>query len=204
MAKRVRTQLKDFHISEKEWKAPVHFKVPIICGGDPGKNGGVTLIAGDTVETYPMPDSRLDILTLMRALAVRGCKAFVIEKVHSMPGDGGRQAFTFGAMCERLAMATLAAGMALNEVQPQKWQAEFVPPSRSTDAVKQLREQMKSLHGDELKQAKKNLTSAMGRARREHKNALKARAQELFPHLNITLKTADSVLIAEYGRRHYL
>lgn len=36
---------------------------------------------------------------------------------------------------------------------------------------------------------------------RGDKNLLKGKAQQLFPDLNITLKTADAVLIAEYGRR---
>lgn len=36
-----------------------------------------------------------------------------------------------------------------------------------------------------------------------NKNISKARAQELFPSLKVTHATADSLLIAEYGRRIY-
>ena len=35
------------------------------------------------------------------------------------------------------------------------------------------------------------------------KNVTKQKAQQLFPHLTITHKTADALLIAEYGRRLY-
>ena len=35
------------------------------------------------------------------------------------------------------------------------------------------------------------------------KNVTKAKAQQLFPHLKITHKTADSLLIAEYNRKFY-
>lgn len=35
------------------------------------------------------------------------------------------------------------------------------------------------------------------------KNILKQKAQQLFPDQNVTLKTADALLIAEYGRRLY-
>lgn len=36
------------------------------------------------------------------------------------------------------------------------------------------------------------------------KNVTKQKAQQLFPHLTITHKTADALLIAEYGRRLYV
>lgn len=36
---------------------------------------------------------------------------------------------------------------------------------------------------------------------KEKKNALKANAQRMFPQLNPTLETCDSLLIAEYGRQ---
>lgn len=36
---------------------------------------------------------------------------------------------------------------------------------------------------------------------KEKKNALKANAQRLFPHLKPTLETCDALLIAEYGRQ---
>ena len=42
---------------------------------------------------------------------------------------------------------------------------------------------------------------ALGCMSKGDKNIPKAKAQQLFPDLNITLKTADAVLIAEWGRR---
>lgn len=41
----------------------------------------------------------------------------------------------------------------------------------------------------------------VGCVARGDKNKLKAKAQQMFPGLDITLKTADAILIAEYGRR---
>lgn len=42
---------------------------------------------------------------------------------------------------------------------------------------------------------------ALGCVARGDKNKLKAKAQQLFPDLDVTLKTADALLICEYGRR---
>ena len=39
----------------------------------------------------------------------------------------------------------------------------------------------------------------VARSKTEWKNKLKAEAQRRFPHLNVTLKTADALLILEYS-----
>ena len=59
------------------------------------------------------------------------------------------------------------------KVTPQKWQKEF--------------------------------SNSLGKSRdydkREWKNRLKGLAQQMFPAEKVTLKTADALLLAEYGRR---
>lgn len=45
---------------------------------------------------------------------------------------------------------------------------------------------------------------AMGCLTKGDKNVSKRKAQELFPSMKITHKTADALLIAEYGRRNQL
>lgn len=42
--------------------------------------------------------------------------------------------------------------------------------------------------------------SSKGKTKREHKNILKQKAQELFPDIKITLANADALLISEYGQ----
>jgi len=41
--------------------------------------------------------------------------------------------------------------------------------------------------------------SSKGKTKREHKNVLKQRAQELFPNIKVTLANADALLISEYA-----
>ena len=87
-----------------------------------------------------------------------------------MPGQGGMAMFTFGKGLGHLEMALLSLGIKTNEVTPQKWQKHF-----------QL--------GSSTKCASKT----------EWKNKLKAKAQQLFPNEKVTLKTADALLIYQYG-----
>ena len=42
--------------------------------------------------------------------------------------------------------------------------------------------------------------SSKGKTKREHKNVLKQRAQELFPQIKVTLANADALLISEYAQ----
>jgi hypothetical protein len=67
--------------------------------------------------------------------------------------------------------AAMALGYRIERVTPQKWQKEL------------------------------GLGTSKGLSKTEWKNKLKGRAQELFPNIPITLKTADALLIWEYERR---
>lgn len=42
--------------------------------------------------------------------------------------------------------------------------------------------------------------SSKGKTKREHKNVLKQKAQELFPNVKVTLGNADALLISEYAQ----
>lgn len=97
----------------------------------------------------------------------------VIEKVHAMPKQGVTSMFTFGVGYGGLRMALIAAGIPFEEVTPQKWQKSFG-----------------------MVRKKSELNSVW-------KRRLMAKAQQLFPLVDVTLKTADALLIAEYARRTY-
>lgn len=77
--------------------------------------------------------------------------------------------FTFGQGYGWLEMALLALEIPTVSVTPQKWQ-------RSLELG-----------------VKSNMTDT------QRKNKLKARAQQLYPHLKITLATADALLILNYA-----
>lgn len=146
-------------------------------GVDPGKNGAIAVktvdhpIGGEAmvrVETYEMPKTEYDMLLLFRALRTSHCRA-LIEKVNCMPGQGVSSVWTFSGNYHGLRMAMVAAGIVFDEVLPRMWQKAMGIPAREKTETKV-----------------------------QHKNKLKAKAQQLFPDLGVTLANADALLIMEH------
>lgn len=131
-----------------------------------------------------MPDTERDVWNMVRGFrfhhACQGRNTYaVIEKVGGYIAgvwgkDGssfspGNAMFKFGASAGGLRMALIAANIPFEEVTPQKWQKALGLPPKKND---------------------KNRT--------EWKNRLKAKAQQLYPEIPVTLKTADAILLAHY------
>lgn len=144
----------------------------IAIGIDPGASGGIARVGPGESFATRMPGTEADIWEQFRGRDVRCYHAF-IEQVHAMPGQGVSSTFKFGASYGALRMALVAAGIPFEAVSPGKWQREF-------GLV---------------------FTKAMGLSPTEKKRRHKARAQELFPAIKVTLATCDALLIAEWGRR---
>jgi len=147
-----------------------------ILGIDPGQSGGLAIVSllGE-VEAIAMPFTERDIWDWISALELKGKVVATIEKVHSMPGQGVASTFKFGVGYGGLRMALIAARIPFEEVTPRVWQKGLGISSRKKTESKT-----------------------------QFKNRLKAKAQQLFPaEERITLKIADALLIAEFGRRKY-
>lgn len=158
-------------------------------GLDPGATGGVTVIDGDSVNVHPMPAYEEALWDLIEAYKVNSIReggstrltvlnptCAVIERVGGFIKDNptpGSAMFNFGVSYGQLRMALVAAGIPFVAVTPQKWQAEF----------------------------------GMVRGKSEKKYAFKSRlvakARELFPAAKFTRDVADSLLLAEYCKRHH-
>ncbi len=153
-------------------KAPVR---TVYVGIDPGQSGGTARIAdGFRAEAYPMPATERDVWEMIQSLQETsfGRAIAIIEKVHAMPKQGVSSTFKFGTGYGGLRMALIAAGIPFDEVTPRTWQKALgVVARKKTETITQF------------------------------KNRLKAKAQQLFPSVKVTLKTADALLIAEYCRR---
>jgi Holliday junction resolvasome RuvABC endonuclease subunit len=140
-------------------------------GIDPGQSGGLAVIFGDNVEVVKMPPTEQDIWKWFLYQSKKKCFA-LIEKVHSMPNQGVVSTFKFGQGYGVLRMALIASRIPFEEISPMKWQKYLGIPSR---------------HKAESKT--------------EFKNRLKAKSQQLFPKINITLSICDALLIAECNKR---
>lgn len=151
----------------------------LYIGIDPGASGGLACLTPGGVYHTPMPETERDVWDWVNdtpKYRANGSPCFaVIEKVGGyIQGNKlpGSAMFNFGRSYGGLRMALIAAGIPFEEATPQRWQKTLGIPSRKKDESKG-----------------------------QFKNRLKARAQQLFPSVKVTLATADALLIAEYCRR---
>ena len=96
----------------------------IYVGIDPGKSGGICVYDTDdnTVDFVKMPSTVHGIIVELSVIK-RGYTdvKVVLEKVHSMPGQGVASTFTFGQGYGQLQGAIAALGLQCIEVIPNKW-----------------------------------------------------------------------------------
>jgi hypothetical protein len=162
---------------------------PIGCvlGIDPGEKGGFALLSHDGIaQTWPMPDNEMEIGCLFRnRLSPAKVSHCIIERVHSMPKDGRASIFKFGRNAGVLIGMLIANEIAFEEMAPEIWQKALGIQSR-----------WKKPKGRGLM-----INFPPEETKRQWKKRLMATARQLFPKAEVTLSTADALLIAEVARR---
>jgi hypothetical protein len=146
---------------------------------DPGFSGGIAVAQFGKTDCSAMPDTEGDLLALLRGIKTAAdlegdATVCVLEEVNGYAGRAqpGSAMFRFGEHFGFTKGVVQTLDMKLELVRPQKWQKGF------------------------------SLGTASGCASKtEWKNKLKAEAQRRFPHLAVTLKTADALLILDWARR---
>ena len=150
-------------------------------GIDPGASGGLAMISpmaslrNQHVSAVPMPATERDVWEWFRQ-GRSSVEFAVIERVGGFiqgnPSPGSAM-FKFGRGTGLLIGFLIACQIPFEEITPQKWQKGLgIAPRRKDEEKTQF------------------------------KNRLKAFAQKLFPDVKVTLKTCDSLLIAEFARRY--
>lgn len=138
---------------------------------DPGAGGGIAWMDEEgRSDCQKMPETLGDLVEFFRSMSANGYHEAVLEQVVGfIPGSGAGAMFSFGQSFGHV-QATLAAfSFRVIEVRPAMWQKAL-----SVGAKKDYE----------------------GSAWKRH---LKEMAQKLYPHCHVTLKTADALLILEYG-----
>jgi hypothetical protein len=143
---------------------------------DPGKSGGIVVKAGTTVLSFPMPATVHDAWNVFQDIKNLGITTVLVEKITGFMRIPGRpqMASSSGVMMKNVGwieMATVAAGLRLEEVRPQVWQPKL------------------------------GLFRKPGEEQAIWKNRLKDLAQRLYPDHKITKATADAFLLLEYSQR---
>jgi hypothetical protein len=149
----------------------------IVIAIDPGLSGGVAVRRDGKTECWPMPETQGDLLALVREVkdgaAMEGDEVVcVLEEVSGFAGKAqpGSAMFRFGEHFGFTKGVLQALELRLVMVRPQAWQKGFGLGTASACTSKT-----------------------------EWKNKLKAEAQRRFPQLNVTLKTADALLLLEHA-----
>jgi hypothetical protein len=179
-----------------------------IIAVDPGVNGGVAWIGGDSprVQAVHMPATVNDSVRLFCDVTKNMSGEFVayIEKISGyIPGAGG-MLFEFGRQVERPSAILTTLGIRIIEVTPQNWQKGLSlgnsgrsrVPSAPRGSTESAREAWGIMHETEIKAIK----SANAGLKRDWKLKLRGEAQRRFPGLDVTLATCDALLILDYGR----
>ncbi len=149
---------------------------------DPGASGGIAVgypgAANPSSIAIPMPDTPADLVLCIKddleSANIEGWEFVAyVEDVGGHVGkpQPGSAMFKFGRGCGVIEGALLALGIRTIYVRPQKWQKHFSLGTASACASKT-----------------------------DWKNKLKGEAARRFPHLKVTLKTADALLILDYAR----
>lgn len=148
-----------------------------IVGIDPGASGGIAwTTVGDNFSSgcQKLPDTEADIITLIRSIACTNVdKTCFIEDVGGFvggPGNPGSAMFKFGFSAGFLRGVVMSLGFRVELVKPQKWQKHFGLGTARACGSKTI-----------------------------WKNKLKSEAQRRYPDFDITLNSADAVLIMDYG-----
>lgn len=154
----------------------------IYLGVDPGVGGAIAKLKAYSygphkIYTMPLKDrTERDIWNKLVRINSNSPPDFaLIEKVQGyIGGEGhpGTAMFKFGMSYGGLRMALIASSIPFEEVTPQKWQKGLGIVTRKKSESKV-----------------------------DFKRRLKARAEQLFPSVRVTLVIADALLIAEYCRR---
>lgn len=148
---------------------------PRILAIDPGASGGIVCDSGSvTVEAVKMPDTKTETLKLLEQFKPL-VDVCIVEEVGGYVGtpQPGSRMFTFGYGVGVLDGMLWALKIPLLKVRPAKWQTAL------------------------------GCGSSHGLTKTQWKNKLKDKAQALFPNIEVTLSTADALLILEYGRQLY-
>ncbi len=147
-------------------------------GIDPGVSGGVSVQYPDgTVKAFSCPETVHEMASLLKEIPNYDWDyVAVLEFVHAMPGQGVTSMFTFGKNYGRWQGILAALQIPYKLIRPREWQKYF----------------------GGMPTKKKNEKASKHQQRR--KTHLKELAQSRHPELKITLKTADAVLLMDYGR----
>jgi len=146
--------------------------MPTIVAVDPGVSGGLAIAFDEDIELHAMPETLTELHQLLRTNATKNAELW-IEEVPKFAGKNIPSSTTAVLFQNvgRIEGIAVSLGYVLHRVTPVAWQQPLGLGGR------------KSCDGQI-----------------EWKRKLKNKAQELYPFLDVTLKTADALLILRHAK----
>jgi len=160
---------------------------------DPGASGGIAWDDGnDIVAAESMPKGMTEQVDELRTLKCNYPDArVVIEKVGGyMPGNSGPAACTFARHCGNLEAALYCLEFPVEQVAPTVWQSSLGTLPTAPKAPRGSTPEVKAQY-----------RKAQAKAKTERKNAIKEMMQRRYPHLKVTLATADALGILTWAMK---
>lgn len=149
----------------------------INIGIDPGSKGGIAVVLDSKIlelkiyNSYEISDLLSNIKDTYKVYDLM-C---TLEKVHSMPRDGVKQAFKFGENYGFVKGVLMSLKIPFQEVPPQTWKKEYSLISKSKqDSINRCKELFPNVNLLPTERCKKESDGL-----------------------------AEALLICEYGRRHF-
>lgn len=124
----------------------------------------------------------------------------VLEKIWVMPGQGIVSAASFLENYGLIKGILITLEIAFELITPQKWQPAFVPKVTGRKVLN--KKEKEGLTNDQIVAKKKAFKSHNDKLKREHKQRLYDKAEQILPDIKILKKQADSVLLAVYAKKY--
>ena len=164
-------------------------------GIDPGMSGAVSIIGNNGTEIYPMPltvtQDDIDSVTINRILReteARGKTFVILEKAQAMTGQGVTGVFTYGKGYGKILAVLELSSVPFAEVHPTKWK------KAAGLSIPKIKGEKDSERKKKLKRASVDLALKLFPGERD---------RILGPRGGINDGIAESLLLADYGRRIY-
>lgn len=168
---------------------------------DPGASGGFAwILAGHPARSAPMPERWGEVVSLIQSLRREDTERVAyIEDLVKFMGGGGDQNLSstmavYGASWGFIFGCLRMDGWAVTRVKPQEWQKAL-----GLGITGRQRADVRGLSKADAAAEKLRVRRLNGNLKTAWKAKLRDEAQRLFPHLNVTLKTADALLILAYA-----
>jgi crossover junction endodeoxyribonuclease RuvC len=110
---------------------------PAIIAIDPGLSGAIAILNGElSAQPLPIAGKELDLGELARLIQNAYPVLAVVEKVHSMPGQGVSSTFKFGTGFGSILGILAALGIRTELIPPQTWKRVILQGTdKSKDAA---------------------------------------------------------------------